>query len=133
MLKVIIDNNIIISHLMTRETTILDKLIKQTVNGKIQLFISNSILIELKEALQYPNLKKRIISSKAAQFMAWYKYNSELVEPESKLSVCRDPKDDKFLDLAQHVQADFILSGDKDLIVLEQLGNTVILSPSKWL
>lgn len=44
-------------------------------------------------------------------------------------SLCRDPKDDYLLELAVSSSADFIVTGDKDLLELERIGKTVIVSP----
>lgn len=44
-------------------------------------------------------------------------------------SLCRDPKDDYLLELAVISSADFIVTGDKDLLELERIGKTVIVSP----
>lgn len=57
----------------------------------------------------------------------------EFVEPAVQWRGCRDPKDDKFLDVACAVQARAILSGDKDLLILESFRGIPILSPNAFL
>jgi len=46
---------------------------------------------------------------------------------------CRDPKDDHLLELALASRADFIVTGDADLLVLGQIVDTGIVSPAKFL
>ena len=46
---------------------------------------------------------------------------------------CRDPKDDKFLELAVDAKADWIITGDKDLLELSPFQSTSILTPSSAL
>ena len=57
---------------------------------------------------------------------------SMFVPIQEDIVVCRDPKDDKFLSLAWNSNADFIISGDKDLLVLHPFRNIQILSPSQF-
>lgn len=57
----------------------------------------------------------------------------QVVNPEIKVDTCRDPKDNKFLELAKTVQADYLITGDKDLLVLKEFGETSILKPSEFL
>lgn len=54
--------------------------------------------------------------------------------PDSPMpTVCRDPDDNNILQLAEFAQADFIITGDKDLLVLSFFGNTQIISPADFL
>lgn len=50
--------------------------------------------------------------------------------PCKMASTCRDPKDDYLLALAQEAKADYLLTGDKDLLVLEYIGKTQIITVS---
>jgi uncharacterized protein len=59
--------------------------------------------------------------------------NLVFIEPNTKVVICRDPDDDKFLELAKTIDADFIISGDKDLLELKQFQNTTILKPSQFM
>ena len=56
-----------------------------------------------------------------------------LIEISEKIEECRDPKDDKFLELAVKGKADFIISGDKDLLVLDPFREIPILSPREFI
>lgn len=57
----------------------------------------------------------------------------EWPEPEEKIEVCRDPKDNKFLELALLSNADCIVTGDEDLLVLHPFRNTIILNSRDFL
>jgi predicted nucleic acid-binding protein len=56
-----------------------------------------------------------------------------LVEVTERVKECRDPKDDKFLELAVNGNATLIVSGDKDLQVLHPFRNIPVLSPREFL
>ena len=58
----------------------------------------------------------------------------ELVTAETHGTVTsRDPKDNKFLALAVSGQADYLITGDKDLLVLKSIGAIPIVSPAEFL
>ena len=57
----------------------------------------------------------------------------EIVPIEKIIIACRDSKDDKFLELAVNGYADFIITGDKDLLVLHPFESIPILSPFDFL
>lgn len=57
----------------------------------------------------------------------------EIVQYVVSLKACRDPKDDKFLSLAISGNADFILTGDNDLLVLDPFRTVRIFSCSTYL
>ena len=48
--------------------------------------------------------------------------------PSETINDCRDPKDNKFLELAAACQANFLITGDEDLLVLDPFRKTRILS-----
>jgi putative PIN family toxin of toxin-antitoxin system len=56
-----------------------------------------------------------------------------LVEPIETVTVCRDPKDDKFLELALNGKASFIITGDEDLLELNPFNEVRILKPDEFL
>ena len=55
---------------------------------------------------------------------------AELVSITEPIVACRDPKDDKFLELAVNGGADVIVSGDADLLVLNPFRGIAIISPA---
>ena len=52
----------------------------------------------------------------------------EIIEPVSHIEVCRDPDDDKFLECARDSHALYVVSGDKDLLVIEKYENIQIVT-----
>lgn len=57
----------------------------------------------------------------------------EPVTPTEKIRACRDPKDDKFLEVAVAGDADLIISGDEDLSVLNPFRGIPIMQPAAFL
>lgn len=58
---------------------------------------------------------------------------SELVEVVDQIQVCRDPEDDKILELAVSGKTDYILTGDDDLLVLNPFQRVSIITPTDFL
>lgn len=58
---------------------------------------------------------------------------SSFVEVTARVNMCRDPKDDKFLELAASGNADAIVSGDHDLLALHPFRQVSILDPATFL
>jgi putative PIN family toxin of toxin-antitoxin system len=59
--------------------------------------------------------------------------HSTPIETNETISECRDPKDNKFLELAVCGKADFIISGDEDLLVLNPFRNIQMITPDSFL
>ena len=58
---------------------------------------------------------------------------SNVIQPENELpNICRDEDDNNILQLAEYIEADYIITGDKDLLILEQFKGTLIISPGDF-
>jgi hypothetical protein len=57
----------------------------------------------------------------------------EFIEPKTEITECRDPKDNKFLELAAAGNAACIVTGDNDLLVLDPFRNIRIITPKEFL
>lgn len=58
---------------------------------------------------------------------------ADFIEVKSKVDICRDPKDNFLLALAQDGNANLLLTGDKDLLALRKYGSTKILTITDYL
>ncbi len=57
---------------------------------------------------------------------------SKTYQPKIKINVCRDKKDNFLLELAETANANLLITGDKDLLVLKTWKNTLIMSPANF-
>jgi uncharacterized protein len=57
--------------------------------------------------------------NKVRSFLDNIQTDLQFTIPESKVTICRDPKDNMILDLAKEINADYIITGDKDLLTME--------------
>jgi len=129
-IKLVIDTNVIISFLISKysKEELFYKLLKQVKLGEIELFYSSETFKELLESIKIPKIQDRL-NKNTSRFVADYKFMAIGVEVISKLTICRDPRDNMYLELAKEVNADFLITGDKDLLELKHFENTTILKP----
>ena len=61
------------------------------------------------------------------------KLSHKIIHVQTHSDICRDPKDNMFLELAFEIDADFLVSGDKDLLILAEFNDTKIVKPNDFL
>jgi putative PIN family toxin of toxin-antitoxin system len=129
--RAVVDVNALISGVLSAKGSSAE-LLRASRDGRFELVISEMLLTELKRALGYPKLRKRICAEEAAAFANWIRDHGALAEdPATRPSVgSRDPGDDYLLALAIDRRA-YLVSGDQDLLVLSE--DFPILTPAQFL
>jgi putative PIN family toxin of toxin-antitoxin system len=94
---------------------------------------SNATFAEFAEVLARPKFDKYISIKKRRQAVTAFKKRGYLIPVSITLKICRDPKDNKFLELAIEAGAVCIITGDTDLLVLHPFKNIQILSAADFL
>ena len=133
-MKVVIDTNVWLSALLWGgQPSLIIQLIEQK---QIQAISSENILTELTDILQKPKLQKRLdrlkITADAVVIIAKRLMTLVVIE-EVIIPELRDPKDQMVLATAISGDAQIVISGDKDLLVLHPYGNISILLPQEFL
>ena len=121
--RVVIDTNIWISFLIGKS---LKSLLPKIIDKKVQLLFSHESLEELVNVLHRPKLQKYFSSSQVSELLLLINQLAEVIEVKSKVDACRDPKDNFLLALCLDGKADYLVTGDEDLLVLEEFHNTTI-------
>jgi putative PIN family toxin of toxin-antitoxin system len=83
--------------------------------------------------LRRPKLAAYVSPSERTAFLTELAHVVELVPIGERVELCRDPRDDKFLELALAGRADFLLTGDADLLALHSFRRTAIITPAAYL
>jgi putative PIN family toxin of toxin-antitoxin system len=130
-MRVILDTNTLVSALLVKQSIPRQAFDKAKQHGSVLL--SNATLEELDSVLKREKFKKYITDAERILFLQALLSQSILLEIEPKITACRDPKDNKFLDLAVAGVVDYLVTGDDDLLVLNPLENTKILTPREFL
>lgn len=130
MLKVVIDTNIFVSGVLVEEgnPSLVIKVWKRA--KKYQLFITEEIIQEVLKVMHRLNVNAEII-------VDWDKAirkNAISVTPTRKIEAIKeDPSDNKFLECAIEVQADYIVTGDKHLKKLNEFKGIKVIDARKFL
>lgn len=98
-----------------------------------KLLISRDTIEELSSVLQRKGFEKYISEEERMEFLVALANACTLVETSERVSACRDPRDDKFLELAVNGGATCIVTGDHDLLVLHPFRGIAIVSPRQFL
>jgi uncharacterized protein len=135
MRRIVIDTNVVLAGLLWRGPPY--SLLAQV--GKtpgMQLFSSQALLNELADVLMRPSPTKRLnqVNLTAHSVLADYVRAVTVLQPQPlPQPVCRDPDDDEVLALALLAQADVIVSGDNDLLVLQSFMGIPIVTAAQAL
>jgi putative PIN family toxin of toxin-antitoxin system len=115
--KIIIDTNLWISFLIGKE-------LKELKN----LLIEETILVT-----QRPKLQKYFTPNKVDELVRFLRTIGLFVNITSEVLFCRDPKDNYLLALAKDSDANFLVTGDQDLLVIAKFENTEIVTYQEFL
>ena len=123
--RIILDTNLWISFLISKKFTDLDNLIK---TEKVVLIFSNELLEEFIEVAKRPVIKKFFPKKDVEKLLDIFDQFADLIHVTSNLDLCRDEKDNFSLNLSVDGNADYLVTGDKDLLVLKKIKKTKILT-----
>jgi uncharacterized protein len=125
-LRAVFDSNVLVSAALVGglPRKAFDKILD---NGTV--LVSIRVLLELADVLNREKFDKYVTHDERMRFMVSFLKVAEMVEISEKIVACRDPKDDKLLELAVCGDATFLVTGDKDLLVLNPFRNVEIISP----
>ena len=127
----VLDNNILVSALLVKNSAPFWVIKKVEEMGEI--LYSEATLLELNQVLNHKKFIKYFTVEEKQEFIVKLIESAELVVIKESIDVCRDPNDNKFLELAVSGDANFIISGDQDLLVLNPFRNIEIITSNDFL
>ena len=128
--RVVVDTNLWISFLLTRDLARLDTLL---ATEKLTLLFSQELLNEFVAVAQRPKFKKYFSLANLEELLLQLSTKAEFITVTSTVEICRDAKDNFLLSLAVDDKATHLLTGDKDLLVLKRQNKTRILTIAEYL
>lgn len=124
------DTNVIVSALLFNDSMPGRALIWVLDRGT--LLISDDTAEELQDVLSRPRFDRYISRDERDEFLNDLISASELVEIIERVRICRDPKDDKILELAINGNAGYIITGDEDLLTMNPFRGIEIIRPAEF-
>ena len=128
--KVILDTNLWISFLISRKFDFIDDLL---IEGKIKLIFSRELIEEFLAVAKRPKFEKYFSDDKVSDLLRFFDKYGKLIEVSSKIMECRDLKDNFLLNLAADSKADYLITGDSDLLVIKKIKKTKIISRTDFI
>jgi len=129
--RVVIDTNALVSRLLL-PGSIPGQAVRKAV-AEARLLASDDTIIELADVLARKKFDPYMTVRERQEFLRLFHRIAERVPIVHVIRVCRDPKDDKFLELAVNGAAQLIITGDADLLALHPFRGIDILPPAGYL
>jgi putative PIN family toxin of toxin-antitoxin system len=102
-------------------------------NGKVTLLFSQELLTEFVEVTQRSKFRKYFNAADLDALLLKIKGRANYISVKSKVTACRDAKDNFLLALAVDGKATHHITGDKDLLILKHYRKTKIVSITEYL
>ena len=128
-MKIVIDTNVFISAVFFGGLPL--QVLQSVISKQNDAYISPEIWDEYNDVIErmtkkYPSrLKQQLIDETFKLF--------KVIMPSAEINICRDPDDNKFISCALDAECMYIVSGDDDLLSLENIDGVAICTPSEFL
>ena len=129
--RVVADTNVLVSRLILPES--LPAQVLRQVEFESLLLFSESTMNELADVLSRQKFDRYVGQDDRRGFIERLGKIAEFIPIIQLVRECRDPNDDKFLEVALNGSADVIITGDSDLLALHPWREISILTPTDYL
>jgi putative PIN family toxin of toxin-antitoxin system len=129
--RVVFDSNVLISRALL-PTSIPARAVRKAVDNAT-ILVSEAILDELTEVLSRPKFDRYVTIAERQEFLKSLGRIAEMIPITYTVRACRDPRDDKILELAVNGGATVVVTGDKDLLPLNPFRDIPIVTPAEYL
>lgn len=129
--RFVLDTSVIVSAILLPRSVPRQAFDLAFIQGAV--LVSDTTLSELDAVLRRSRFDRYLAEEERLQFLATFVQDAMLVEVTEVVTDCRDPKDNKFLELATSGDATCILSGDNDLLSLHPFRGIPIITPQAFI
>lgn len=128
-IKVVFDTNVWISFLIGKR---ISSIVQPISDGRIVMVVTEQLLTEIKLVTLRDKLSKYFPKESVKELISLLETIAENVEVKSENTICRDPKDNFLFDLISQAHADYLVTGDKDLLEHNPFKSTEIVKPAEF-
>lgn len=128
--RIIIDTNLWISMLINRHYS---PIISQIAGKKLILLYSGHLLLEIETVCARPKFKKYFDKPAIVELISLIVTFGDHILTKSTITICNDPKDNYLLELAKDGHADYLITGDKELLKLTPFEKTKIMGLTSFI
>ncbi len=126
-MRIVVDTNVLVSAAL--KTASFPFIVIRWIDRNGGLLKSAATEQEVLDVLQRPRIAA-LVTPSFRDGLTRLLAAAELVAIDERIAVCRDPKDDKFLELAVNGRADVIVTGDRDLLALDPFRGVSVVPPA---
>ena len=135
-LRIVLDANVVVSALI-RPASAAGRIVRAAAEETaVRLIVSEPLLAELLAVLHYPRLQRylRMSDPDKEEFVILLEQVADVANLSNHPApaICRDPKDEPYLQTALAGRADYLVSGDRDLLDLKEVFSIPILAPADF-
>ena len=127
---IIIDTNLWISFLISGNYSKLNAVLS---DKNVQLLFSQKLWAEFMTVVTRTKFRKYFSEDDIAELVSIMRRRIKMVAVKTTINICRDVKDNFLLELATDGKANFLLTGDDDLLSLKKINKTKILTIQRFL
>ena len=127
----VFDTNVIVSALLLNDSVPGRALVPALNHGTI--LVSGALMGELSRVLSRDRFDRYVSREERDEFLESLIEESDLIEITELVQACRDPEDDRVLELAINGNAKYIVTGDADLLLLNPFRGVKIVTPAEFL
>ncbi|MGL4943177.1 MAG: putative toxin-antitoxin system toxin component, PIN family [Thermoguttaceae bacterium] len=127
--RLVIDTNIWVSFLISKK---LRRLLTVFLSETVQMLFDDELLDEVMLVVGRPKYRKYFNHTKIEELHTFIRKTAEFVVVTDRVELCRDPKDDFLLALCKSGDADYLITGDKDLLAIGKFGETQIVTVAEF-
>ncbi len=131
MIRFVFDTNTIVSALLFDNSVPRRAFDRALDSGTI--LVSDSLVMELSRVLGRERFDQYVSLEERNEFLVSLIRESDLIEITESVQACRDPDDDRILELAVNGAAAYIVTGDSDLLVMNPFRGVEILTAAGFL
>lgn len=129
--RLVVDTNVLVSRLLL-PNSVPGRVVRAAVE-RARLLVSDATMKELADVLARPKFDPYVTIDERQGFVLRLGRIVELVAVRRPVTYCRDPKDDRLLEVAVNGRADMIVTGDRDLLTLNDFEGVPIIAPAAYL
>jgi putative PIN family toxin of toxin-antitoxin system len=133
-IRVVIDTSVLIRYLIKPSAAIKRLIEVQWLGDKVQMVTAPELIEELEGVLERDYVQKFVLPAEGQALLDAIRLKAEILPPLGEIPYyTRDAKDDKFVACALVAEAGYVITVDKDLLVLGALGGTRMVTPDEFM
>jgi putative PIN family toxin of toxin-antitoxin system len=133
-IRAIIDTSVLIRYLIKPSAAIKELIEERWLGDEIQMVTAQDLIAELEGVLKRDYIQTLIRTEEGQALLDAITQKADILPPLGPVPVyTRDPKDDKFVACALVRDANYLITEDRDILILEVVGNVRIVTPYDFL